>query len=58
MQRDILTVQTFLKIVLKHFRGVLARVSHVMFFSDGAVSQYKNHKNFRNLCWHEHDYVA
>jgi hypothetical protein len=28
----------------------------VRYFSDGAVSQYKNCKKFLNLCYHEEDF--
>ena len=27
-----------------------------MYFSDGAASQYKNRKNFLNLCFHKSDF--
>lgn len=29
----------------------------MMFFSDGATSEYKNKKNFINVCQHENDFV-
>ena len=30
--------------------------SKIYYFSDGAVAQYKNRKNFINLCYHEEDF--
>ena len=31
-------------------------VKKVVYFSDGAVSQYKNYKAFINLCFHQQDH--
>ena len=42
-------VLTFLK---QKFPGV----RKVVYFSDGAAAQYKNFKNFTNLCFHERDF--
>ena len=28
----------------------------IIYFSEGAVSQYKNYTNFTNLCYHEADF--
>jgi len=33
-----------------------ALLKKVIYFSDGAASQYKNCKNFSNLCYHEKDF--
>ena len=47
----------------KSFTAFLKRVApaenpftKIMYFSDGASSQYKNRKNFLNLCHHEEDF--
>ena len=31
-------------------------MTHVNYFSDGSGAQYKNYKNFANLCYHELDF--
>ena len=31
-------------------------INKLIYFSDGAASQYKNFKNFINLCHHEKDF--
>ena len=35
---------------------VLNALGKLIYFSDGAASQYKNYKNFINLCYHENDF--
>jgi len=42
---------TFLKSALP-----FAEINKITYFSDGAASQYKNQKNFVNLCSHEADF--
>jgi len=58
MQHDTVTVKTFLRLVLKMQQGVYCHVlATLMYFSDGAASQHKNHKkNFHHLCWHKHEF--
>ncbi|XP_065669184.1 uncharacterized protein LOC136088691 [Hydra vulgaris] len=34
----------------------LQTFEHIIYFSDGAASQYKNYKNLINLCYHKHDF--
>ena len=34
----------------------MPNIEHVMYFSDGAASQYKNFKNFCNLLHHQQDF--
>jgi len=33
-----------------------SKISHIHYFSDGSAAQYKNFKNFLNLCHHEEDF--
>jgi len=56
MQHDTVTVHTFLQAILEHIKKELPQVCHVKYFSDGAASQYKNYKNFSNLCYHATDF--
>ena len=55
MQHDTVTVHTVLGVVLKHVKQLLPGVCHVKYLSDGAASQYKNHKNFTIVCCHSSD---
>ena len=41
---------------LKEFLPSRLRPKKILYFSDGAASQYKNRKNFLNLCHHEEDF--
>jgi len=55
MQHDTVTAnisQTCRKNATREYCHVLAIL---MYFSEGAASQHKHHKNFHHLCWHEHD---
>ena len=40
----------------RQFIQCLKKPSHLFYTSDGAASQYKNRKNFINLCHHEEDF--
>ena len=35
---------------------ILSNLSKVHYFFDGCSGQYKNCKNYLNLCYHEHDF--
>ena len=39
-----------------HLYEKIAIFSKVIYFSDGCAGQYKNLKNFLNLCLHEYDF--
>ena len=41
---------------LKEFLPSRLRPKNILYFSNGAASQYKNRKNFLNLCHHEEDF--
>ena len=41
---------------LKKFFSSTSQLSKIIYFSDGAGSQYKNRKNFGNLCYHKDDF--
>lgn len=49
-------VATFQAEALKVLKQELPSVRKIHYFSDGASSQYKNKKNFVNLCCHESDF--
>lgn len=49
-------VYTFIRRMLSIVKEHPVHFSHVHYFSDGAVSQYKNFKNLCNLCCHAVDF--
>ena len=56
MSHDTNTVHAFLKPSLLFVMENFPNVKKIVYFSDGAASQYKNFKNFINLCKHEADF--
>jgi len=58
MQHDTVTVHTFLRVLLSHLKQLQPDLRKVLYFSDGAASQYKNYKNFCNLLHHNDDFQA
>ena len=57
VKHDIISVHLFQRCLLnfleEHF---IAHPTKIIYFSDGAASQYKNRKNFINLCLHREDF--
>ena len=43
-------------IFLEHLKLKHPNIDKLYYFSDGCGGQYKNYKNFMNLCMHEHDF--
>lgn len=56
MQHDCNTVHAFIVKALEYVKHKLPTVTKVLYFSDGAASQYKNFKNLINLCHHTKDH--
>ena len=56
LSHDVPTVFEVQKAVLNFIKGKIANLSNVEYFSDGCCGQYKNRKNFLNLCYHEQDH--
>ena len=56
LSHDTTTFWTFQKVVVNHLIKQFPQIKRIKYFSDGASSQYKNYKNFVNLCHHEEDY--
>ncbi len=50
------TVHAFIEIVLKFLKSHIPVLQKIVYFSDGAAAQYKNCKNFKNLCLHKTDF--
>ena len=43
--------------LINEVKNVLPDVEKVIYFSDGTSSQYKNKKNFVNMCQHKNDFA-
>ena len=56
MRHDTNTVHAFVTKVLHYIKTKLPSINNILYFSDGAASQYKNLKNFINLCHHKLDH--
>lgn len=58
LKLDITAVHCFISTAIKipNLKSTLPSVEQVKYFSDGVVSQYKNYKNFSNLCMHKKDH--
>jgi hypothetical protein len=53
---DTIAVYTFQKHLINFMKKTWTPISKIMYFSDGCAGQYKNHKNFINLCYHKNDF--
>ena len=56
MRHDTKTVHAFTCKVISYIKENLHAITKVLYFSDGTASQYKNFKNFLNLCYHKIDH--
>lgn len=57
LHHDTIAVYLFQKKFISHLLASLSSPPlKIRYFSDGAASQYKNRKNFINLCHHEEDF--
>ena len=56
MRHDTKFVHALTCKVISYIKENLHAITKVLYFSDGAASQYKNFKNFVNLCYHEIDH--
>jgi hypothetical protein len=57
LHHDTVAVYLFQKHLMAHLKGhKVTQLQRVLYFSDGAAAQYKNRKNFVNLCYHEVDF--
>ena len=57
MKHETNTVYAFQKeVLIKFIKQNLSRVTKVIYFTDGSGAQYKNFKNFQNMCLHEEDF--
>lgn len=53
---DTVAVHLFQRVLIDFLTLKIARPTKIVYFSDGCASQYKNRKNFANLCFHAQDF--
>lgn len=58
LTHNTVAVHLFIKKLVDFLRHKFQTVNKIFYFSDGAASQYKNRKNFANLCHHQSDFGA
>ena len=56
LKHDTVTVHCFIAKLIPDLKQIIPGLEKIKYFSDGAASQYKNYKNFVNLCFHEQDF--
>ena len=57
LHHDTVAVHLFLKSLIEYLKERFGSLPHkIFYFSDGAAAQYKNRKNFINLCHHQADF--
>ena len=53
---DTIAVHHFIRHLINHLKEIFPILRNIVYFSDGCAGQYKNLKNFLNLCCHEKDF--
>ena len=56
MRHDTNSVHAFTCKVMNYLKENLHAITNILYLCNGAASQYKNLKNFVNLCYHEIDH--
>lgn len=56
LRHDTVVVHISLVYVIEYLKKLVGEIKYIYYFSDGSVAQYKNYKNFINLCHHEKDF--
>lgn len=56
LQHNTAVVHTFQRYLIEDIKNNVPAIKKVIYFTDGSSSQYKNKKNFLNLCCHENDF--
>lgn len=56
MEHNTAAVHTFQTHLIRHIKATIPEVKKIIYYSDGASSQYKNKKNFANICNHKKDF--
>jgi len=56
MKHDTVAVYIFQSKVIDRLKSKIPGLAKIFYFSDGCAGQYKNFKNFANLCYHKEDH--
>lgn len=56
LRHDTVAVHVFLNKLVIQLKQKFPEVKYIQYFSDGSAAQYKNYKNFVNLCHHKNDF--
>lgn len=56
LKHDTIAVHLFQRGLITFLKKNMGDLTKIYYFSDGASAQYKNKKNFINLCFHEDDF--
>ena len=57
LNHNAILVPVFQKKIIRYIKQyLLLNLKKVYYFSDSAASQYKNRKNFINMCFHQEDF--
>lgn len=56
LHHDAIAVYVFLKALNEFLSSFLSHVKRLIYFSDGAPSQFKNYKHLSNVYYHEQDF--
>lgn len=56
LEHNTSTVHSFQQHLIKYIKENQSTIEKLIYFSDGAASQYKNKKNFINMCYHKQDF--
>ena len=53
---DTIAVHLFQRVLIEFLTNTIMKPTKILYFSDVCAGQYKNRKNFANLCHHEDDF--
>lgn len=56
LEHNTIAVYCFQKKLIQFLKNKFQTVQKIYYFSDGSAAQYKNKKNFVNLCFHKEDF--
>lgn len=56
LEHDVPFVYETQRVVVQYIKDKFPKVQELLYYSDGCAAQYKNCKNFINLCNHENDF--
>ena len=55
-EHDVIMVYVIQQIFTKYLKLIFPQIKRLEYFSDGCAGQYRNKKNFYNLCQHMSDF--